>query len=146
MAYKRRRIGSGPSSRRRPPSQPQSFSHMSSVSRGLQPSSPALSTLSQHKRLSLHSAVSHATTSSSSRSRDTGVFEETDAEIQVREEADALNEIIMAMDIQDKGTIGCAFYVAREEKLSLMADIKMAGFDIVDTLKLHAQPTSEFSR
>jgi DNA mismatch repair protein MSH5 len=69
------------------------------------------------------------------------VFEE-DAETELREESDAVNEVIMAIDMRDRGTIGCAYYVAREEKLCLMEDIKMAGFDLVETLKLHAQPTA----
>jgi DNA mismatch repair protein MSH5 len=66
---------------------------------------------------------------------------ESDADIQRREDADAMNEIIMAIDMKNRGTLGCAFYIAREEKLCLMEDIKMAELDIVDTLKLHVQPT-----
>lgn len=61
--------------------------------------------------------------------------------MQDREDADALNEIIMAIDMRDRGTLGCAYYIAREEKLFLMEDIKLSGLDIVDTLKLHASPT-----
>jgi DNA mismatch repair protein MSH5 len=52
-----------------------------------------------------------------------------------------MNEIIMAVDLRDRGTIGCAYYVARNERLSLMEDIKMGGLDIIDTLKIHVQPT-----
>jgi DNA mismatch repair protein MSH5 len=59
----------------------------------------------------------------------------------MREDADAMNEIIMAVDLRDRGTIGCAYYVAREEKLCLMEDIKMGGLGIIDTLKIHVQPT-----
>ncbi|KAE8444261.1 hypothetical protein EG329_000761 [Mollisiaceae sp. DMI_Dod_QoI] len=66
---------------------------------------------------------------------------ETEDEIQAREDSDAMNEVILAVDMRDRGTIGCAYYVAREEKLCLMEDIKMAGLDIIDTLKLHAEPT-----
>jgi DNA mismatch repair protein MSH5 len=53
-----------------------------------------------------------------------------------------VNEVIMAIDMRDREIIGCAYYVAREEKLCLMEDIKMAGLDLVETLKLHAQPTA----
>lgn len=67
---------------------------------------------------------------------------ETEAETERREYSDAMNEIIMAIDMRERGTIGCAYYVARDEKLCLMEDIKMAGLDIVDTLKLHVQPTT----
>lgn len=66
---------------------------------------------------------------------------ESEEEIEDRENADALNEIIMAIDMRDRDTLGCAYYVARDEKLFLMEDIKLAGLDIVDTLKLHASPT-----
>lgn len=52
-----------------------------------------------------------------------------------------MNEVILAVDMRERGTIGCAYYVTREEKLCLMEDIKMAGLEIVDTLKLHAQPS-----
>lgn len=52
-----------------------------------------------------------------------------------------MNETILAVDMRDKGTVGCAYYTAREEKLYLMEDIKMANLDIIDTLKIHAQPT-----
>lgn len=52
-----------------------------------------------------------------------------------------MNEVILAVDMRERGTLGCAYYIAREEKLCLMEDIKMAGLDLIDTLKLHAQPT-----
>lgn len=52
-----------------------------------------------------------------------------------------MNEVILAVDKRERGTIGCAYYIAREEKLCLMEDIKMAGLDIIDMLKIHAQPT-----
>lgn len=58
-----------------------------------------------------------------------------------RENQDAVNETVMAIDMRDRGTVGCAYYVAREETLYLMEDIKMAGLGIIDTLKVHAQPT-----
>lgn len=66
---------------------------------------------------------------------------EADDKIREREDADALNEIVLAVDMRERGTLGCAYYVAREEKLFIMADIKLAGLDVVDTLKLHALPT-----
>lgn len=66
---------------------------------------------------------------------------ESEADIEARENQDAVNETIMAVDMRDRGTIGCAYYVAREQKMHLMEDIKLAGLDIIDTLKVHAQPT-----
>ena len=73
-------------------------------------------------------------------SEQTPVLESEDA-IREREDADALNEIILALDMRERGTLGCAYYVARDEKLFLMADIQQCGLEIVDTLKLHAAPT-----
>jgi len=42
--------------------------------------------------------------------------EEEDAEDQAAEDADALGEVVMAVEMGKKGTLGCAYYVAREEK------------------------------
>ncbi|KAI1826467.1 putative MSH5 protein [Xylaria intraflava] len=62
------------------------------------------------------------------------------------ESADAMNEIIMAIDMRDRGShgslIGCAYYVVMEEALYLLEDVAMAGVDLVETLLLHAQPTT----
>lgn len=48
---------------------------------------------------------------------------------------DSLNEIIMAVDVRERGTVGCAYYIAAEEKLCFMEDIKLGGPDIVDARK-----------
>lgn len=48
-------------------------------------------------------------------------------------DTDALNEIVMAIDIRGKGIVGCSYYVAREEKLYFMEDVKCGGVDVVDT-------------
>lgn len=45
---------------------------------------------------------------------------------------DTLNEVIMAVDVRSRGTVGCAYYVAREEKLYFMEDVKLGGADIVE--------------
>lgn len=45
---------------------------------------------------------------------------------------DALNEVIMAVDIRERGTVGCCCYVAREEKLHFMQDVKLGGADVVE--------------
>ncbi|KAI1423077.1 putative MSH5 protein [Xylaria sp. FL1777] len=69
-----------------------------------------------------------------------------DDEILSEESADAMNEIIMAVDMRDRGPrgsiIGCAYYVVLEEALYLLEDVAMAGVDLVETLLLHAQPTT----
>lgn len=50
-------------------------------------------------------------------------------------DADALNEVVMAVDIRDLNTVGCAYYVAREEKLYFMEDLKCGGMDAIESCK-----------
>jgi DNA mismatch repair protein MSH5 len=38
----------------------------------------------------------------------------------------------MAVDVRERGTVGCSYYVAREEKLYLMEDVKLGGPEVVD--------------
>lgn len=45
---------------------------------------------------------------------------------------DLQNEVIMAVNLTDRGTVGCAYYAARDEKLYFMEDAQMGGADIVD--------------
>lgn len=46
---------------------------------------------------------------------------------------DTLSEVIMAIDMTPQKTIGCCYYVAREERLYFMEDIQIGDIDIVDT-------------
>lgn len=61
-----------------------------------------------------------------------GCAPERDADIDEREEDDSLNEVVMAVDLRDGGTVGCAYYIAREEKLYMMQDVISGGIDIVE--------------
>ncbi|KAI1197518.1 muts domain V-domain-containing protein [Nemania serpens] len=71
---------------------------------------------------------------------------EQDNDILSEESSDAMNEVIMAIDMRDHGpqgsTLGCAYYIVLEEALYLLEDVAMAGVDLVETLLLHAQPTT----
>lgn len=60
---------------------------------------------------------------------------ERDTDINEREEDDSLNEVVMAIDLRDRGTVGCAYYVAREEKLYMMQDISSGGIETVELCK-----------
>lgn len=60
---------------------------------------------------------------------------EQDADIDEREEDDLLNEVVMAADLRDRGTVGCAYYIAREEKLYMMQDVNSGGIDILQLRK-----------
>ncbi|RAR08460.1 DNA mismatch repair protein MutS [Stemphylium lycopersici] len=54
---------------------------------------------------------------------------------------DTLNEVIMAVDLTPQGTVGCCYYIAREEQLYFMEDIQCGGVDVVDALKTYIDPT-----
>lgn len=45
---------------------------------------------------------------------------------------DTLGEIVMAVDMTTRGTVGCAYYVAADEKLYFMEDVEMGGPDVVE--------------
>ena len=102
------------------------------------------------KRVSLHPPTSResstasprgvpSTTSSSHGSPlapgEAGPAAEEDAVIDQREENDAVTEVVMALDMRERGTVGCCYYVAREEKLYFMEDVKFGGVDVIDTCK-----------
>jgi DNA mismatch repair protein MSH5 len=57
------------------------------------------------------------------------------------ERDDTLNEIIMAVDLSPGATIGCCYYVARDEKMFFMEDIQMSDVDVVDALRMFIDPT-----
>ncbi|KAF2832856.1 hypothetical protein CC86DRAFT_414515 [Ophiobolus disseminans] len=57
------------------------------------------------------------------------------------EQDDTLNEVIMAVDLTPRGTVGCCYYVARDEKMFFMEDIQMGDVDVVDALRLFIDPT-----
>ena len=63
-------------------------------------------------------------------------------DVSEEEEADALHEIIMALEMKDNGTVGCAYYVALDEALFLQEDIPMAGMELIETLLVHVEPTT----
>jgi DNA mismatch repair protein MSH5 len=44
-----------------------------------------------------------------------------------------LDNVIMAIDMKERGTVGCAYYVAREERLFCMEDVVCGGKDVVET-------------
>jgi DNA mismatch repair protein MSH5 len=117
-------------------------SHLNSLSRNSIVSSSSDTHLPKQKRVSFSPSRSHNSSHSAPSLNHGEAGEiESDSDIQRREDEDAMNEIVMAIDMKNKGTLGCAYYIAREERLCLTEDIKMASLDIIDTLKLHIQPT-----
>ena len=45
---------------------------------------------------------------------------------------DTAQEVVMAVNVTERGSVGCAYYVAREHKLYFMEDAQLGGADIVD--------------
>lgn len=104
--------------------------------------------------LSSHLGYSHP---SAGKQRRPETAPERGGDIDEREDDDSLNEVIMAVNLRDRGTIGCAYYVAQEEKIYMMEDIGFGGTQYIETcksllpmipnntnaqeVKLHAQPT-----
>ena len=118
-----------------------SRSHHSSVSRSSPALAPNLAPSPQPKRVSLRPPSSRAYSGLvSNRAASTapsshGSEPEDDAAIDEREENDSLNEVIMAVDVKGRGNVGCSYYVAREEKLYFMEDVKLGGLEVVETCK-----------
>lgn len=48
---------------------------------------------------------------------------------------DLLGEVVMAVSLAERGMVGCAYYVARDEKLYFMEDVKLGGPDVIDACK-----------
>ena len=51
---------------------------------------------------------------------------------------DSLNEVVLAVDLRDRGNVGCAYYLAQEERLHMMDEVKLGGIEIIDARK-HAE-------
>ncbi|KAI1214055.1 muts domain V-domain-containing protein [Annulohypoxylon truncatum] len=104
-------------------------------------SSPQLPPHPQRQRLSLRPPSSRASSDNSGRRQgndDDSCLED----VLSSEDADALGEIIMAVDMRDNGNLGCAYYVAIDETMFLLEDVPMSGIDLVETLLLHVNPTT----
>lgn len=50
-------------------------------------------------------------------------------------DVELLSEIIMAVNLTDRGAIGCAYYVAQTETLYFMEDVQMGDAEMVDSCK-----------
>ncbi|KAK5110382.1 hypothetical protein LTR62_006090 [Meristemomyces frigidus] len=54
---------------------------------------------------------------------------------------EANDEVIMAVQLTERGTVGCAYYVACQETLYFLEDVRIGGPDVIDQLKLFIEPT-----
>ena len=60
------------------------------------------------------------------------VTQEDGAEGGLEEDGD-LDEVIMCVDMRDRGTVGCCFYESSTGSLHLVEDIQCGGLDVIDT-------------
>ncbi|KAE8134464.1 DNA mismatch repair protein Msh5 [Aspergillus pseudotamarii] len=54
---------------------------------------------------------------------------------------DYLEQVMVAIDIRESGTIGCSYYSAQEETIYLLGDMQSAGTEILDSLVIQTKPT-----
>ncbi|KAF7512474.1 hypothetical protein GJ744_001409 [Endocarpon pusillum] len=52
-----------------------------------------------------------------------------------------LEQVVMAIDRQQKGTVGCAYYVASNETLYCLQDVIDGSLEALETLKIDIRPT-----
>ncbi|PGH01372.1 DNA mismatch repair protein MSH5 [Blastomyces parvus] len=52
-----------------------------------------------------------------------------------------LCQVVMAVDMKERCSVGCCYYVADEQKLYLLEDITSGGLEAIESLKLDVQPT-----
>lgn len=50
-------------------------------------------------------------------------------------DSEDLSEVVMAVNLTDRGTVGCAYYVARTETLYFMEEMRMGNAEVVDACK-----------
>ena len=46
---------------------------------------------------------------------------------------DELDQVIVAVDMRESGTVGCSYYSAQEEKLYLLGDLRYSSTEIIDS-------------
>ncbi|EPQ65858.1 Bgt-5388 [Blumeria graminis f. sp. tritici] len=122
----------------------QSSSPLQSMGESKRASSLRLSSLSSQKRYS--TAVSVRERQESLLTQDDDIIRTGGAQIVSdslsHHDTDEISEVLLAIDMRDRGVIGCAYYESCEQKLYLMEEMKMGRLDLVDTLKTHVQPTT----
>ena len=63
---------------------------------------------------------------------------EHDTDVDELEDVDLLNEVIMAVDMKDRGNVGCCYYVAKDEKIALLSDVQGGGLEVIDARMAYA--------
>ena len=104
---------------------------------------PAKASQGQRKRQKPHDANPQIEGNKNAPSQPVAPFaDQLDAEIRAEEaEDESLELVIMAIDIRDRDTVGCAYYIARQQSLMCMEDVTAGGKEVLEVLKLDIQPT-----
>ncbi|KAL2437052.1 MutS protein-like protein 5 [Exophiala dermatitidis] len=63
-------------------------------------------------------------------------------EVQSSHDDDFLDKVIVAINLKEKGRVGCAYYIAAEERLLCMEEFGGGGVDMIERIKLDVQPTT----
>ena len=88
---------------------------------------PGSSTPSSHLRPAYrHSPLSSVATSPAHLARENRVEEE-------QEEENDPAEVIMCVDMRERGTVGCCYYESSTGSLHLVEDIRCGGLEVIDT-------------
>jgi DNA mismatch repair protein MSH5 len=64
------------------------------------------------------------------------------APAQEQVDADMVQEVIMALDMRENSTMGCAFFSTCDGVLQVSEGVPMAEIDMVEQFLIHAQPTT----
>ncbi|PWY89766.1 DNA mismatch repair protein Msh5 [Aspergillus heteromorphus CBS 117.55] len=54
---------------------------------------------------------------------------------------DELEQVVVAIDMKESGTVGCSYYSAQEEKLYLLGDLRYSRAETIESLILQTKPT-----
>ena len=63
----------------------------------------------------------------------TSIDTHSEAHDDVNDNDGTLNETVMAVDLTPCGTVGCCYYVARDEKMYFMEDTQCGNVDVVES-------------
>ncbi|PYI19356.1 DNA mismatch repair protein Msh5 [Aspergillus violaceofuscus CBS 115571] len=64
-----------------------------------------------------------------------------DSDLSLQPADDELDQVIVAIDSRESGTVGCSYYSVREEKLYLLGDLRHSDSEVIDSLILQTSPT-----
>ncbi|PYI25587.1 DNA mismatch repair protein Msh5 [Aspergillus indologenus CBS 114.80] len=65
----------------------------------------------------------------------------SDSDLSLQPADDELDQVIVAIDSRESGTVGCSYYSVREEKLYLLGDLRHSDSEVIDSLIIQTSPT-----